>query len=186
MARPPRNKMEALGVAATADALENLIRDGRPEFKGDTARSRSGRRTARRVRRNPKAASALSSVRIRAEGRPAHRDQGTGRRHLPAGRTQVLLGVTGSGKTYTMAKVIEATQRPAIISRRTRRWRRSSMASSRISSPTTPWSILSLITTTTSPRPMCRGPTPISRRLLHQRADRPHAAFGDAGAVGAR
>ena len=28
---------------------------------------------------------------------------------------QVLLGVTGSGKTYTMAKVIEETQRPAII-----------------------------------------------------------------------
>ncbi len=28
---------------------------------------------------------------------------------------QVLLGVTGSGKTYTMAKVIERTQRPAII-----------------------------------------------------------------------
>ncbi|MEO1141684.1 MAG: excinuclease ABC subunit UvrB, partial [Pseudomonadota bacterium] len=29
--------------------------------------------------------------------------------------TQVLLGVTGSGKTFTMAKVIEATQRPAIV-----------------------------------------------------------------------
>ena len=28
---------------------------------------------------------------------------------------QTLLGVTGSGKTYTMAKVIEKTQRPAII-----------------------------------------------------------------------
>ncbi|NHK27443.1 excinuclease ABC subunit UvrB [Parvularcula flava] len=28
---------------------------------------------------------------------------------------QVLLGVTGSGKTYTMAKVIEACQRPALI-----------------------------------------------------------------------
>jgi len=28
---------------------------------------------------------------------------------------QVLLGVTGSGKTYTMAKVIEHTQRPALI-----------------------------------------------------------------------
>ena len=27
--------MEALGVAATADALESLIRDGRPEFKGE-------------------------------------------------------------------------------------------------------------------------------------------------------
>ena len=30
-------------------------------------------------------------------------------------RSQVLLGVTGSGKTFTMAKVIEATQRPALI-----------------------------------------------------------------------
>ncbi|WP_296680705.1 excinuclease ABC subunit UvrB [Novosphingobium sp.] len=30
-------------------------------------------------------------------------------------RTQVLLGVTGSGKTFTMAQVIEATQRPALI-----------------------------------------------------------------------
>jgi excinuclease ABC subunit B len=30
-------------------------------------------------------------------------------------RDQVLLGVTGSGKTFTMAKVIEAMQRPAII-----------------------------------------------------------------------
>lgn len=30
-------------------------------------------------------------------------------------RDQVLLGVTGSGKTYTMAKVIEELQRPALI-----------------------------------------------------------------------
>ena len=28
---------------------------------------------------------------------------------------QVLLGVTGSGKTFTMAKVIESLQRPALI-----------------------------------------------------------------------
>ena len=35
---------------------------------------------------------------------------------LTAGeQTQVLLGATGTGKTFTMAKVIEATQRPAII-----------------------------------------------------------------------
>ena len=35
---------------------------------------------------------------------------------LAAGaKNQVLLGVTGSGKTFTMAKVIEETQRPAII-----------------------------------------------------------------------
>jgi excinuclease ABC subunit B len=30
-------------------------------------------------------------------------------------KSQVLLGVTGSGKTFTMAKVIEATQRPALV-----------------------------------------------------------------------
>src|SRR5450755_2907375 len=28
---------------------------------------------------------------------------------------QVLLGVTGSGKTFTMAKVIEAIERPALL-----------------------------------------------------------------------
>ena len=28
---------------------------------------------------------------------------------------QVLLGVTGSGKTFTMAQIIEQTQRPALI-----------------------------------------------------------------------
>ena len=30
-------------------------------------------------------------------------------------RDQVLLGVTGSGKTFTMARIIEETQRPALI-----------------------------------------------------------------------
>ena len=30
-------------------------------------------------------------------------------------RTQVLLGVTGSGKTFTLAKVIEELQRPALL-----------------------------------------------------------------------
>src|SRR5208337_4312436 len=35
---------------------------------------------------------------------------------LAAGeKHQVLLGVTGSGKTFTMAKIIEQTQRPALI-----------------------------------------------------------------------
>ncbi|MFN9780932.1 MAG: excinuclease ABC subunit UvrB [Alphaproteobacteria bacterium] len=47
-------------------------------------------------------------------------DQPHAIRELVAGigagdRDQVLLGVTGSGKTFTMAKVIEATQRPALI-----------------------------------------------------------------------
>ena len=34
------------------------------------------------------------------------------RQGMPA---QTLLGVTGSGKTFTMAKVIEETQRPALV-----------------------------------------------------------------------
>ncbi|MCO6415395.1 excinuclease ABC subunit UvrB [Siccirubricoccus sp. KC 17139] len=47
-------------------------------------------------------------------------DQPTAIRELVSGlqageRDQVLLGVTGSGKTFTMAKVIEAVQRPTLI-----------------------------------------------------------------------
>ncbi len=34
---------------------------------------------------------------------------------MPGERDQVLLGVTGSGKTFTMAKVIDTLQRPALI-----------------------------------------------------------------------
>jgi excinuclease ABC subunit B len=30
-------------------------------------------------------------------------------------RKQTLLGITGSGKTFTVAKVIEATQRPTLV-----------------------------------------------------------------------
>jgi excinuclease ABC subunit B len=37
-------------------------------------------------------------------------------RGIEAGdKHQVLLGVTGSGKTFTMAKVIEALDRPALV-----------------------------------------------------------------------
>ncbi|WP_298850407.1 excinuclease ABC subunit UvrB [uncultured Ruegeria sp.] len=47
-------------------------------------------------------------------------DQPTAIKELTSGvldgeREQVLLGATGTGKTFTMAKVIEETQRPAII-----------------------------------------------------------------------
>ena len=34
---------------------------------------------------------------------------------IDGARHQVLLGVTGSGKTYTMAKVIEQCNRPALV-----------------------------------------------------------------------
>jgi excinuclease ABC subunit B len=57
--------------------------------------------------------------RLSTEFEPAG-DQPNAIRDLSAGimsgeRDQVLLGATGTGKTFTMAKIIEATQRPAII-----------------------------------------------------------------------
>jgi excinuclease ABC subunit B len=116
LARPPRNKMEALGVQATADALESLIREGRPEFKGDDGQVKIW--TPHRPPRPEKSEGGVRFV-IKSEYEPKG-DQPTAIKELVEGvarndRTQVLLGVTGSGKTYTMAKVIEATQRPAII-----------------------------------------------------------------------
>src|SRR6266478_6350349 len=116
MARPARNRMEALGVAATADALENLIREGRPEFKGEDGQLKIW--TPHRPPRPEKSEGGVRFV-IKSEYEPKG-DQPTAIAELVEGiqrndRTQVLLGVTGSGKTYTMAKVIEATQRPAII-----------------------------------------------------------------------
>ena len=58
-------------------------------------------------------------LRVVSEYEPAG-DQPTAIVDLVAGlgaadRDQVLLGVTGSGKTFTMAKVIEAIQRPTLI-----------------------------------------------------------------------
>src|SRR5271167_1853245 len=116
LARPPRSKMEALGVQATAEALEALIRDGRPEFKGDDGATKIW--TPHRPPRPEKSEGGQPFV-IKSEYEPKG-DQPVAIKELVEGisrndRTQVLLGVTGSGKTYTMAKVIEATQRPAII-----------------------------------------------------------------------
>jgi len=116
LARPARNRMEALGVAATADALEALIRDGRPEFKGEDGQLKIW--TPHRPPRPEKSEGGVRFV-IKSDYEPKG-DQPTAIAELVEGikrndRTQVLLGVTGSGKTYTMAKVIEATQRPALI-----------------------------------------------------------------------
>ena len=62
---------------------------------------------------------AMRPLRVVSEFEPAG-DQPKAIQDLVSGllqeeRDQVLLGVTGSGKTFTMAKVIEAVQRPALI-----------------------------------------------------------------------
>ncbi|MGB3504003.1 MAG: excinuclease ABC subunit UvrB, partial [Xanthobacteraceae bacterium] len=102
LARPPRNKMEALGVQATAEALENLIRDGRPEFRKD-----DGSLKVWTPHRPPRPEKSEGGVRfeIKSDYEPKG-DQPTAIKELVEGvsrndRTQVLLGVTGSGKTYT-------------------------------------------------------------------------------------
>jgi excinuclease ABC subunit B len=58
-------------------------------------------------------------LRMETEFQPAG-DQPTAIAELASGvregeRNQVLLGATGTGKTFTMAKIIEETQRPAVI-----------------------------------------------------------------------
>ena len=68
------------------------------------------------ARKSPRAASTSSST---SEFEPAG-DQPTAIAELVEGvqrheRDQVLLGVTGSGKTFTMAQVIARTNRPALI-----------------------------------------------------------------------
>src|ERR1700754_1691726 len=109
LARPPRSKMEAFGVKATADALESLIREGRPEFRKD-----DGSMKVWTPHRPPRPEKSEGGVRfeIKSAYEPKG-DQPQAIAELVEGiqrndRTQVLLGVTGSGKTENMAKVIEA------------------------------------------------------------------------------
>ncbi|HEX8049786.1 excinuclease ABC subunit UvrB [Rhizobium sp.] len=99
-------------VTATVEALSALIESGNPLFKD--GKLWTPHRPAR-----PNKSEGGIAIRMVSDFEPAG-DQPTAIRDLVEGldngdRSQVLLGVTGSGKTFTMAKVIEATQRPAVI-----------------------------------------------------------------------
>ena len=101
------------GAGATAQALETLLREGRAEFAA-TDQVWVPHRPPR-----PEKSEGGQRLVIKSDFAPKG-DQPQAIRELVEGvqrhdRTQVLLGVTGSGKTFTMAQVIEATQRPAII-----------------------------------------------------------------------
>lgn len=100
------------GVTATVEALSALIESGNPLFKDGKLW------TPHRPARPPKSEGGVE-IQMVSDYEPAG-DQPTAIADLVEGltsgeRSQVLLGVTGSGKTFTMAKVIEATQRPAVI-----------------------------------------------------------------------
>ncbi|TXN48605.1 excinuclease ABC subunit UvrB [Methylobacterium sp. WL7] len=100
------------GASATVTALERLLIEGNPLFKdGQTW-------VPHRPDRPQKSEGGLRFT-LKSEFEPAG-DQPTAIAELVGGisameRDQVLLGVTGSGKTFTMAKIIEQTQRPALI-----------------------------------------------------------------------
>ncbi|MDP4024567.1 excinuclease ABC subunit UvrB [Methylobacterium sp. NEAU 140] len=100
------------GASATVAALERLLTEGNPLFKGGETW------TPHRPERPQKSEGGVTFT-LKSEFTPAG-DQPTAIADLVAGvqaheRDQVLLGVTGSGKTFTMAKIIEETQRPALI-----------------------------------------------------------------------
>jgi excinuclease ABC subunit B len=97
---------------ASQQSLDKLLREGRPEFTPSTPW------TPHRPSRPTKSEGGIR-FKIASDFSPQG-DQPQAIAELVEGvqrhdRTQVLLGVTGSGKTFTMAKVIEATQRPALV-----------------------------------------------------------------------
>ena len=100
------------GASATIDSLKQLLELGDPNLRDRPpwsphlpvrpAKSEGGRAFKVVSEFEPKG-DQPEAIRQLVEGISAHE------------RDQVLLGVTGSGKTFTMAKIIEATQRPALI-----------------------------------------------------------------------
>jgi excinuclease ABC subunit B len=108
---PKEGGISAFGSAASQQSLDRLLREGRAEF-------REALWTPHRPPRPDKSEGGRRLV-IKSDFDPKG-DQPQAIKELVEGvrrndRTQVLLGVTGSGKTFTMAKVIEATQRPALV-----------------------------------------------------------------------
>jgi excinuclease ABC subunit B len=100
------------GVDATQKALQSLIEQGHPAFRGKVEWA-PHRPTRPEKWEGGKLFVMQSPFEPKGDQPQAIADLVAGVRANE--RDQVLLGVTGSGKTFTMAKVIEATQRPAVI-----------------------------------------------------------------------
>ncbi|WP_289034446.1 excinuclease ABC subunit UvrB [uncultured Roseibium sp.] len=100
------------GATATVEALAALIESGDPLIK-------HGEEWVPHRPERPAKSEGGVPITLVSNYEPAG-DQPTAIADLVSGidtedQTQVLLGVTGSGKTYTMAQVIQRTQRPALI-----------------------------------------------------------------------
>ncbi len=79
-------------------------------------------------------------------------------------RHQTLLGVTGSGKTFTMANVVERVQRPTLVICHNKTLAAQLCTEFKEFFPTTRWNTLSAIMTTTSLKPTSHAPTSILRK----------------------
>ncbi|MBL8588969.1 MAG: excinuclease ABC subunit UvrB [Methylobacteriaceae bacterium] len=100
------------GAGVTADSLRDLLEQGDPNLRG--ARPWTPHRPER-----PEKSEGGVRFDLVSDYEPKG-DQPQAIDELVAGvqaaeRDQVLLGVTGSGKTFTMAQVIARTQRPALV-----------------------------------------------------------------------
>jgi excinuclease ABC subunit B len=114
--RPARGEVGTVAGLASQQSLDKLLREGRPEFRQDDGGNKIW--VPHRPERPEKSEGGRPLV-IKSDFEPKG-DQPQAIADLVEGvsrhdRSQVLLGVTGSGKTFTMAKVIEQTQRPALI-----------------------------------------------------------------------
>ena len=103
---------ELTGATATVESLKDLLEQGDPNLRG------SKPWTPHRPERPEKSEGGIK-FKLVSEYEPRG-DQPTAIKELVAGvgaheRDQVLLGVTGSGKTFTMAQVIARTNRPALV-----------------------------------------------------------------------
>ncbi len=110
--RPQRATLEVSGSTATAESLKSLLEAGDPNLRDEQAWV--PHRPAR-----PEKSEGGINFKIVSEYEPKG-DQPAAIAELVKGvdaheRDQVLLGVTGSGKTFTMAQVIVHTNRPALI-----------------------------------------------------------------------
>ena len=114
--RPVRGEVGTVAGLASQQSLDRLLREGRAEFRQDDG---AGKIWVPHRPERPEKSEGGRRLVIKSDFEPRG-DQPQAIADLVEGvsrhdRSQVLLGVTGSGKTFTMAKVIEQTQRPALI-----------------------------------------------------------------------
>ena len=175
--------------SGVSEATAKFIHDvGGGDTHHHPATRSTGRRTARRGRTKSEGGSASSWS--PTTSRPATSPPPSpswSRASTASERDQVLLGVTGSGKTFTMAKIIEATQRPALILAPNKTLAAQLYSEFKQLLPGQRGRVLRQLLRLLP----ARGLRPADRHLhregqLDQRADRPHAPLGHAGDPGAR